>query len=119
MRHAVACYVQGLDWPDDVMDAVTLAVGEAVNNAVSYGQETAGAQVSLCCQFKPPNALVIEVRNPGGHFHPDVSALCLLPGDFATHGRGFALMSMLMDEIQVFTEDHETVVRLVRRLPAG
>lgn len=118
IRHAVAQFVQELGCPSSLADAVTLAVGEALNNAVSYGQETAGAAVSLDCRFLLPGVLTIEVRNPGTGFLPDLATACALPDDFAVHGRGFALMSMLMDEVQVFADGEETVVRLVKRLTA-
>lgn len=116
LRHAVSRYVQELGWPDEQIEAVTLAVGEAINNAVSYGQEAAGAEVSLSCRLSPPDALTIEIRNPGGDFHPDLSSVSALPDDLAVHGRGFALMSLLMDTVQVFTENQETVVRLIKHL---
>ncbi len=118
VRHAVTRYVQELGCSDEQRDAVTLAVGEAVNNAVSYGQEAAEAAVSVCCRLAAPGMLVIEVRNHGAGFLPDVAAASVLPDDFAVHGRGFALMSLLMDEVQVLAEDGETVVRLVKRLAA-
>jgi anti-sigma regulatory factor (Ser/Thr protein kinase) len=117
MRHAVQRYLAEMDWPDEAAYEVALAVGEAVNNAVSYGEGRGDATVSLCCRLIRPGQLQIEVRNHGT-FAPDIDALSLLPDGLAVHGRGFALMSTLMDTVQVFSEGQETVVRLAKRLPA-
>lgn len=117
IRHEVKRYLTELHWPEDVVDEVILAVGEAVNNAVSYGEEPGEATVSLCCHLVQSGGLQIEVRNQGT-FVPDVAELSALPDGMAVHGRGFALMSTLMDDVQVFTEGPETVVRLAKRLPA-
>ena len=117
MRHAVQRYLSELEWPDEAAYEVALAVGEAVNNAVSYGAGQDDATVSLCCRLIRPGQLQIEVRNHGT-FAPDLDALSLLPDGLAVHGRGFALMSTLMDTVQVFSEGSETVVRLAKRLPA-
>jgi anti-sigma regulatory factor (Ser/Thr protein kinase) len=118
VRHAVSDYLQGLGWPLDPIQAVTLAAGEAINNAVSYGAKLPGAEVSVCCRLTAPDTLTIEVRNPGTGFQPEIDEISTLPDDMAEHGRGFALMSLLMDEVNVFAEDDETVVRLVKRLAA-
>ncbi len=114
-RHAVADFLRCQGWPQTDTDAVTLAVGEAGSNAVCYGkQDNSAAVVSIICTLLSPLCLQVEVRNQGTEFNPDIDALCFLPDHEATHGRGFALMQCLMDDMQVFHEGSETVVRLTK-----
>lgn len=116
VRHAVADYVRRLGWSDDEAEEVVLAVGEACNNAVSYGRaEAPDACITLRAYQTPPGQICLEIRNPGGRFRPDLAQLRLLPGAHAVHGRGFALMDALMDQVCVCSEGDETVVRLVKR----
>ncbi len=114
-RHAVADFLRYQGWPQMDTDAVALAVGEAGSNAVCYGKhDDSAAVVSIICTFLSPMCLQIEVRNRGTEFRPNLEALCSLPDNEAIHGRGFALMQYLMDEMQVFQEGPETVVRLTK-----
>ncbi len=114
-RHAVTDFLRYQGWPQIDTDAVGLAVGEAGSNAVCYGkQDTSAAVVSIMCTLLSPMCLQIEVRNQGAEFRPNLDKLCSLPDHDATHGRGFALMQYLMDEMQVFQEGSETVVRLTK-----
>lgn len=111
-RRALARFLREAGWTEDNADAVLLAVGEACNNAVEHCRPEQA--VSLCCTLSR-QGLSVEVRNPGADFAPNLSALCVLPEDeWATHGRGYALMSMLMDTVQVAAEEGQTVVRLFK-----
>jgi len=114
-RRAVADFLRYQGWPQRDTDAVALAVGEAGSNAVCYGkQDNSAAVVSICCILLNPMCLQIDVRNQGAEFCPNMETLCTLPDNEAIHGRGFALMQFLMDEMQVFQEGSETVVRLTK-----
>lgn len=114
-RHAVTDFLCYQGWPQIDTDAVALAIGEAGSNAVCYGkQDDSAAVVSILCTLLNPACLQIEVRNQGTEFNPDMEKLCSLPDHEATHGRGFALMQCLMDDMQVFQEGSETVVRLTK-----
>ncbi len=113
LRHAVCDFLAAHGWPDDDVSAIALAVGEACNNAVSYSPPD--TLVSLQAELCGPHLLHVEIRNPGGGFSRDAACLDLLPDDFAEHGRGFVLMSALMDRVQISIEDGETVVKLSTR----
>lgn len=114
-RHAVTDFLRCQGWPQTDTDAVALAVGEAGSNAVCYGKrDNSAAVVSIICTLLSPMCLQIDVRNQGADFRPNMDALCSLPDEEATHGRGFALMQCLMDDMQVFHEGSETVVRLTK-----
>lgn len=116
VRQAVASHLTALAWPEDDIDGIILALGEACNNAVSYGRiGSVGSLVTVVVRQCGPREVEVEVRNPGGHFDPDLNRLRTLPGDESTHGRGFALMDALMDEVQAFSEGGETVIRLIKQ----
>lgn len=119
VRHRVAAHVRQLGWSEDETEEIVLAVGEACNNAVSYGRtEGRDDGITLTAHQTPAGGLCIEIRNLGGRFQPNLDRLRLLPDDNAVHGRGFALMDALMDEVRVFSQGDETVVRLVKRRAA-
>lgn len=118
VRRAVAEYARRQGWSEGETDEIVLAIGEACNNAVSYGSLHDGnACVHLTAHQPPSGPLCIEIRNPG-NFTPDLDCLRLLPDAAAVHGRGFALMDALMDEVRVFSTDDETIVRLVKKRKA-
>ena len=118
VRHRVAEHAHALSFGLDDVDALTLAVGEACNNAVSYGGVGfPDPTVRVTCELCAPNRLQVDIRNQGNHFHPDLAALSALPDpdDFATHGRGFALMRALVDDVQILSDGQNTIVRLTKQ----
>ena len=118
VRHRVAEHLRTLAFSADDVDALILAVGEACNNAVSYGSaDFPTPTVSVTCRLTAADRLQVDIRNQGNHFSPDVAALAALPDpdDFATHGRGFALMQALVDDVQVLSDGYNTTVRLTKQ----
>lgn len=116
-RRQVSDWTRGLAWGEDDVDTLVLAVGEACNNAVSYGgQAFAAPRMSILCCLISPEQLQIDVCNQGNGFHPEMSHLAQMPDaeEFATHGRGFALMSILVDDVQVLSDGKDTTVRLIK-----
>ena len=115
VRRRIAEHARALAFDEDAVDALTLAVGEACSNAVSYGGAgLPDPQVVITCALPAPGRLQVDVRNQGNGFHPDVAALGALPDPFATHGRGFALMQALVDDVQVLSDGRNTTVRLTK-----
>ena len=99
-----------------------MAVGEACSNAVLYGgHDISDPHVRVTCVLPAPGRLQIDVQNQGNGFHPNLAALAALPppADFATHGRGFALMRALVDDVQVLSDGHNTIVRLTKIAALG
>jgi serine/threonine-protein kinase RsbW len=93
-------------------DEISLAVTEAVSNAVQYGSpagETDTVEVSV--QQEGPR-LIITVRDHGRPFTPLPPSLPD-PAAFAEHGRGLFLMQQLMDDVQ-FSRENGTVVRMIK-----
>lgn len=114
-RRAVADFMRAQTWEGEDADALLLAVGEACSNAVSYGgRGKSDPRFSISCLCLESGGLQIDVRNQGNGFHPDLNVVGTMPDldEFATHGRGFGLMLALVDDVQVLSEEGNTVVRL-------
>ncbi len=114
-RRAVADFLRAQTWEGEDADALLLAVGEACSNAVSYGGAgKLDPYFSVSCLCLESGGLQIDVRNQGNGFHPDLNVVGTMPDmdEFLTHGRGFGLMLALVDDVQVLSEEGNTVVRL-------
>jgi anti-sigma regulatory factor (Ser/Thr protein kinase) len=89
---------------------ITMAVNEAVANALEHGVPCRGGTVHLGAEIEAQR-LSFYVR--------DCGEFALVadphPGGIAERGRGFALMHLLMDDVQLQT-DGQTEVRLSKRL---
>ena len=93
-------------------DEISLAVTEAVSNAIRHGSPAGEADtVELGVQTEDPR-LMITIRDHGGPFTPPNPTLPD-PAAFAEHGRGLYLMYHLMDEVQ-FSREGGTVVRMTK-----
>lgn len=93
---------------------VKLAVGEACNNAAMYAKED-GFMV-VACRIHP-DSLEIEVTNQGNGFHPEDKAAMPQAEEMREHGRGLALMELIMDSVEYLTENGNTTVRLRKKRP--
>ena len=117
-RRAVDVVSERLHLPGSTRAEVKLAVGEACNNAVSYARHNGAkaASVVVACRVQP-DALEIEVTNQGNGFHPAVQAAMPPAETLAEHGRGMALMEMLMDSVEYLSENGNTTVRMRKNRP--
>ena len=117
VRHQIASHMRTLALAEDMIDSVVLAVGEACSNAVSYGKaQSAQPKLLVTCSCSHQGNLQIDIQNEGNGFHPELASIAHLPNpeSYATHGRGFALMRALMDEVVVLSKNGSTVVRLTK-----
>ncbi len=114
-RRAVADFMRAQTWEGEDAEALLLAVGEACSNAVSYGGGgKSDPHFSVTCSCLEGGSLQVDVWNRGNGFQPDLNIIGVMPDldEFATHGRGFGLMLALVDDVQVLSEEGNTVVRL-------
>ena len=93
-------------------DEISLAVTEAVSNAVRYGSPAGEADTVEVSVMQEGPQLIITVRDHGRPFSPPPPSLPD-PAAFAEHGRGLFLMQQLMDEVK-FSRDDGTVVRMIK-----
>jgi anti-sigma regulatory factor (Ser/Thr protein kinase) len=97
----------GLD--ADACFRFTLAVNEAVANAIEHGAPSAEGHVLLRISTRG-DSLSFEVRD-WGRF----SVRWRHPEELPERGRGLALMASLVDEVDLKPSDDSTVVRLLMR----
>ena len=102
MRHSLTSWLGRTDATAAVRDAVLLATHEAAANAMKHGQQE--SPVSISASHDEAGGFAVEVTNLGGWKEPD-------PGH---HGRGLALMSELMSEVEIQTK---TSVRMLSGAP--
>jgi anti-sigma regulatory factor (Ser/Thr protein kinase) len=101
---------------DRDVEAITLAVHEAVANAVIHGEPCCngceGVELRTWCE---EGAAVFSVRDCG-----TIAAAPPRGGDLLDErGRGLPLMAALMDGVELVPEPDRTVVRLKKRLEAA
>lgn len=92
---------------EDSVDDLTLAVSEALENAVDHafvGRTPGTMTVVADCS---DDEVVVAVTDDGRWQEPTTAP--------TTRGRGLALMRSLADSAEVATDDRGTSVRLVRR----
>jgi serine/threonine-protein kinase RsbW len=95
---------------DAARQQITLAVNEAVANAMEHGSTGPTEQVALRAA-EEEGGLAIYVRDSGS-FAPRM----LYEGSMPERGRGLAFMDLLMDHVDVRPTPTGTEVRLHRRL---
>ena len=100
-------------WPQDDIDAVEVAIREALANAIRHGCR-GDATLHIRCSFayEDGDALLLVVRDPGSGFDP---ARVADPLDAANTlnlgGRGILLMRALMDDVQFVDGGREVRMR--------
>jgi serine/threonine-protein kinase RsbW len=117
-RNAADVVSEQLQMSADARAAVKLAVGEACNNAAFHARRPDGqaGTMLVACRVRP-DALEIDVTNRGNGFHPNRPARMPRAEDLEEHGRGMALMEMIMDSVEYLSEDGNTLVRMRKKRP--
>jgi PAS domain-containing protein/anti-sigma regulatory factor (Ser/Thr protein kinase) len=110
-RHRLRAWLEGIGMAPEPRDALLLAVGEAVANAIDHGSQR---DESLTVK--------IEVARRAGHMVASVSDsgrwLPGIGGFFAGRGRGHLLMQGLTDDVGIETDQQGTIVTLEMSLPS-
>src|SRR5262245_22194297 len=108
VRQTVRRLLSETQFPEDALDDVILALGEAFANAVAHGSGSRYEQIGVTVWARK-EGVAIELRYPGEPFDvrppapPDLDQLT---------GRGRFLMTSLMDAITYSFPPGETIVRL-------
>jgi anti-sigma regulatory factor (Ser/Thr protein kinase) len=110
-RFALECLKEGGFSEMETFD-VLLAVNEAVANACRHAYPGRGGRITLRCGLDGTE-FVITVSDEGKGFSFDDS-MFEMPDPLAAQGRGFFLMSSLMDTVQVHSDGLGTVVTMRR-----
>ncbi|GAB4452673.1 MAG: ATP-binding protein [Armatimonadaceae bacterium] len=115
-RHALA-----FGFPRADVEDITLAVGEAIANALEHGlpraEKSAGHQMQLIVGHQD-HLFVVTVCDPGPGFEPRKADSVMPTPLLAERGRGLAVMEMLMDRVALLRMPDGMQVRLEKRLLA-
>ncbi|MEM6326897.1 MAG: ATP-binding protein [Bacteroidota bacterium] len=87
---------------EDVISRVTLAVAEAIANAIEHGSDATGTGEVLLDVQADSDAVRVRVRDGGEGVSASRLQSASLPEDLLqTHGRGLYLIRVLSDEVDV------------------
>ncbi len=115
---------------DDDIAEIEVAVGEAVTNAILYGQPRGGGGSTSGSSETEEDAIrvevgleaacfYIEVRDPGPGFDPDTVAEAGPENGDALGGRGLYLMRALMHHVAMSRDEQGMRVRMERTVPGA
>ena len=89
-----------------------LAASEAVANAIEHGRPCEDGCIGLRVQEERPDYLTLCVCDCGRFQGPRMD-----PSALPERGRGIAVISVLMDEVELLPQSDGTIVRMRKRLP--
>jgi serine/threonine-protein kinase RsbW len=111
-RRDVASFARSCGLLDADISDITLAVGEAFNNAAEHGHVAAGV-FDVSCAYEN-GELVVEITDRGSGFDPRGKGECVDPDNLGMRGLGIFIMRSLMDDICFATKSTGTSVRLTK-----
>jgi anti-sigma regulatory factor (Ser/Thr protein kinase) len=104
-RNRLRDWLVGAGIPSDHRDVITLAVGEAVSNAIEHGSSNDPTHV-VTVELAARGELLTASVGDHGHWVPG------LEGVLAGRGRGHLIMQTLCDDIDIDVDNGGTVVTL-------
>jgi serine/threonine-protein kinase RsbW len=107
--------VRQMDCAAGKVDAIELALTEALANAVVHGCKSDPSQVIECdVGCDETRGMVIVVRDPGPGFDPgEIPNPVLGENVYSNHGRGIYLINQLMDEVKFLKNGTE--IHMIKR----
>jgi len=121
-RLAVAAVAHRMGFDYDDIEDLKVATGEALTNAIQHAQisgRESDDRIVIVCAIEP-QALVIEVRDSGSGFDPELRRQALEQGELQEGGLGLLLIESLMDKVDFKTKPGKgTLVRMIKRLPGS
>jgi serine/threonine-protein kinase RsbW len=100
--HAVEAAMREDRLPDDLVDRVTLAVGEAAGNAVEHGCLQDPQREFHVSWEREDGGYWLRIEDDGAGLDPALLEAAALPADpLSTRGRGLFLMRELADEVRL------------------
>lgn len=99
VRKSVRCIAELMLFGAEEVDDIELAASEAAANAVVHGRPDSGKGTITVECWVDGNTLEVYVEDEGSG--ADIPNVCILPPMQQEHGRGYFLMSRLMDSIRM------------------
>jgi serine/threonine-protein kinase RsbW len=115
-RRDLASFARSCGLSTAEVNDLTLAAGEACNNAAEHGHVADGHFTVACSYDKLRGAVVVEVADAGRGFDPAGKGECLPPERLGMRGLGIFIMRSLMDDVCFSVTKFGTRVRLVKYL---
>lgn len=109
VRRAVASWAAAAGMGPDDVDDVVLATNEALTNVADHAYSGVGGDALLEVRLRPPDELVVTVRD-GGHWR-------IPPPDPGARGHGMTLIAGLAEFVAVRSGESGTTVEMHWRLP--
>lgn len=106
-------------WPEDEVDAVDVALREALANAIRHGCRGDATQYVRCAfAYGEGDEVLLVVRDPGSGFDPAVVPDPFDAANMLNHGgRGLLLIRALMDDVQFVDGGREVRMRKRKGTP--
>jgi serine/threonine-protein kinase RsbW len=105
--------------PPDVMNALNVALDEAVSNALNHGYD-AGARGNIAVRLRrQPDSVLVEIEDDGRPFDPLQAPPPDLTSPLAERpigGLGVHIIRNLMDEVTYARVDGRNILKLVKHL---
>ena len=100
---------------EDEIDDISIAVTEAVNNAITHGNKNIESKAIEISYKNEKEKIIIYVKDNGGGFEIDkISDPRVNENLLKDSGRGILIMRSLMDDVVVISDDDGTEVQLVK-----
>lgn len=114
LRARVRAFAQAMEFTDDQLDEICIAVGEASTNAIKHGQSQTNPNIHVQLENRD-SKLIIRISDSGPGFDPEtVCPPC--DGDLCECGRGILCMRLLMDELAFHQLNPGTCVEMKKYL---
>lgn len=107
-RHMIEEAATRLGYDDEAVWDMRVAATEAVANAIEYGSPAADGRLHVRLS-QVDGELQLEISGGGGASGPALGSAQ------TQRGRGFAIMTALMDEVSVRRDADDTLIRLAKK----
>lgn len=100
---------------EDVIDDISIAVTEAVNNAITHGNKNNESKAIEISYKNEKEKIIVYVKDNGEGFEIDnISDPRVDENLLKNSGRGILIMRSLMDDVVVISDNQGTEVQLVK-----
>lgn len=105
---------------EDVIEDISIAVTEAVNNAITHGNKNNESKAIEISYKNEKEKIIVYVKDNGGGFEIDkISDPRANENILKDSGRGILIMKSLMDKVVVTSDNQGTEVQLVKYINRG
>jgi anti-sigma regulatory factor (Ser/Thr protein kinase) len=112
LREVLTTYLTANDIDDAATRLIVLCADEALINAVAHA---AGSPVGVFADLRDDH-FTLEVSDGGPGFDPSQIDSDAEPDLMGEHGRGLFLISNLMDDLEILSDEHGTTLQMERDL---